>query len=96
MSLLPLLSSESSAEASHSLRSVSGTEIEPYEFEMLLSSVEAQRLTDEEPKLAGILHSANFAHLCRFLVNHYEAEKRCRYFDHGLKKVWLLGGAGLL
>ena len=41
----------------------------------------------EEPKLVQIFNGVNYMKLFKFLLLHYEGEKRCRYFDFEDSKV---------
>ena len=67
-----------------SLKQSGSIEMSPADFDSLLNTVHFEVMAEEEPRLSQILTDVNFQNLCRFLLQHYEGEHRCRYFvrDH--------------
>lgn len=65
-------------------------EMELLNFDSLLRVIRMESIMDEEPRIAKLLADVNFNNLCRFLIQFYESEKRCRYFDAGSRSVRIL------
>lgn len=61
--------------------------METLDFDSLLRIIRMEAIVDEEPRIAQLLADVNFNNLCRFLMQYYEGEKRCRYFDTGSRSV---------
>lgn len=61
--------------------------MESFDFDSLLRVIRMESIVDEEPRIAQLLADINFNNLCRLLIQYYEGEKRCRYFDMGSRSV---------
>lgn len=61
--------------------------MESFDFDSLLRVIRIKSIVDEEPRIAQLLADINFNNLCRLLIQYYEGEKRCRYFDMGSRSV---------
>jgi hypothetical protein len=65
-------------------------DMDPHEFDSLLSMIRIEPLAEDEPRLLDALRGVNFGSLCRFLLQHYEQDKLYRYFERTPQKVCLL------
>ncbi|KAI1712494.1 KICSTOR complex protein SZT2 [Ditylenchus destructor] len=83
LSFIPPSTSKMDVLADSSQKLMSSSEMEPDDFDSLLRIIRMERMVDEEPRIAQILAGVNFQDLTRFLIQYYEGEKRCRYFENG-------------
>lgn len=61
--------------------SIPSTDLEHFDFEALLRVIGIESAVEKEPKLRELLDRVNWPKLCRFLVQFYEPERRCRFFE---------------
>uniref|UniRef100_A0A183C3E2 SH2 domain-containing protein n=1 Tax=Globodera pallida TaxID=36090 RepID=A0A183C3E2_GLOPA len=57
------------------------SDLEPFDFEAMLHVVGVEAVAKREPRVIELLRGLNWTALCRFLVQLFEGERRCRYFE---------------
>uniref|UniRef100_A0A914GZY5 Uncharacterized protein n=1 Tax=Globodera rostochiensis TaxID=31243 RepID=A0A914GZY5_GLORO len=60
------------------------SDLEPFDFEAMLHVVGVEAVAKREPRVVELLRGLNWTALCRFLVQLFEGERRCRYFESSL------------
>lgn len=68
-------------DANQLLKQVLSTDLSMNEWTVFSNIIKIVDMSSEEPRLESIFANQSYLPVFKFLVVHFEGEKRCRYFD---------------